>query len=323
VIPKQQLTLETLLKERGREMDLLVLSGDDKLNRIIDSPELNRPGLALAGFYEVFAHDRIQILGNTEMSFLHSMEPGERANRLHNVLRFDMPCIVVTNGNAVSEDILEVVRSHDMPLLRTSLPTTRLLSMLNNFLEHHFAPVTNVHGDLLDVFGMGVLIMGSSGVGKSECALELIERGHRLVADDQVMIRRLSKEELVGKSNDVLRYHMEIRGLGILNIEMLFGIAAVLEEKAVELIVWLEKWNDQVEYERLGIDQTTHTIFDVRVPKYVVPVQPGRNISIMVEMAALTQRLKNSGLNPAQMMEESIMARMLGTPLPRVSKLTR
>ncbi|MGI8905157.1 MAG: HPr(Ser) kinase/phosphatase [Candidatus Sumerlaeaceae bacterium] len=320
---KAELTLETLIRDRGREMDLTVLSGHAKLERTINSPELNRPGLALAGFYEVFAHDRMQILGNTEMSFLYSMELGERASRLHNVLRFQMPCIVVTNGNEVSDDIIQVVDSHEIPLLRTSLPTTRLLSMLNNFLEHHFAPVTNVHGDLLDVFGMGVLIMGSSGVGKSECALELIERGHRLVADDQVMIRRLSKEELVGRSNDVLRYHMEVRGLGILNIEMLFGIAAVLEEKPVELVVWLEKWNDLVEYERLGIDETTHNIFDVRVPKYVVPVQPGRNISIMVEMAALTQRLKNSGLNPAQMMEDSIMARMSGAALPRVPKVTR
>jgi HPr kinase/phosphorylase len=323
MIAKPELTIETLLKERGREMDLSVLSGGENLSRIISSPELNRPGLALAGFYEVFAHDRIQILGNTEMSFLTSMTTEDRAGRLNNVLRFEMPCIVVTNGNDVPADIIDMVRSHSIPLLRTTLPTTRLLSMLNNFLENHFAPVTNVHGDLLDVFGMGVLIMGSSGVGKSECALELIERGHRLVADDQVMIRRLSKEELVGKSNDVLRYHMEIRGLGILNIEMLFGIAAVLEEKRLELIVWLEKWNDQVEYERLGIDETTHTIFDVRVPKYIVPVQPGRNISIMVEMAALTQRLKNSGLNPAQMMEESIMARMMGTTPPRMPRVTR
>lgn len=310
MIPKQELTIQSLLNERGRELDLVVLSGQGALNRVISSPELNRPGLAFAGFYHVFAHDRIQIIGNTEMSFLNSLSSEERLQRLQGALGFEIPCIVVTNGNDVGEDVVLVCQQHGIPLLRTSLPTTRLLSTLNGFLEQYFAPVTNVHGNLLDVFGMGVLIMGSSGVGKSECALELIERGHRLVADDQVMIRRLSKDELVGRSNDVLRYHMEIRGLGILNIEMLFGIAAVLEEKRIELVVWLEKWNDDVEYERLGIDEANHVIFDVRVPKYVVPVQPGRNISIMVEMAALTQRLKNNGVNPAQLMEETVMARM-------------
>jgi len=310
MIRNPELSLESLLRESGREMDLTVLSEEADLNRVISSPELNRPGLAFAGFYEVFAHDRIQIIGNTEMSFLSSLSPEDRSTRFHGVLSFQMPCIIVTNGNEVGEDLVRIAQEHGIPLLRTSLPTTRLLSMLNTILERHFAPVTNVHGDLMDVYGMGVLIMGSSGVGKSECALELIERGHRLVADDQVMIRRLSKDDLVGRSNDVLRYHMEIRGLGILNIEMLFGIAAVLEEKRVELVVWLEKWNDAIEYERLGIEDQYHHIFDVQVPRYTIPVQPGRNISIMIEMAALTQRLKNSGVNPAQLMEDALIQKM-------------
>ena len=318
MIQPNTLTIKRLLNERGRETELEVLSGHEFLERPINSPELNRPGLAFAGFYEVFANDRIQIIGNTEMSYLNNLSQEERTRRLHGTLAFEIPCLVITNANEVAEDIVAIAGSHKIPLLRTALPTTRLLSMLNAYLERHFAPVTNIHGTLLDIFGMGVLIMGSSGVGKSECALELIERGHRLVADDQVIVRRLSKDELVGRFSDVLKYHMEIRGLGILNIEMLFGIASVLEEKRVELVVWLEKWNESVEYERLGIDDQAHTIFDVRIPKYVIPVQPGRNISIMVEMAALTQRLKNTGINPAQLMEEAIMARMggMGAKLP-------
>ncbi len=305
-----ELTIAKLLEDRGRETELSVLCAEDHLERTIASPELNRPGLALTGFYDVFAYDRIQILGNTEMFYLQSLTPGDRHARLHGMLQFQMPCLMVTNGNDVLPDILEAAAHHGIPVLSSPLPTSRILSLLNTYLERNFAPWTNLHGNLLDVFGVGVLIMGSSGVGKSECALELIERGHRLVADDQVIIRRLSKDDLVGRSSDILKYHMEIRGLGILNIETLFGIASVVEEKRIELVAWLEKWNDNVEYERLGIDDDYHTIFDGRVPKYTIPVQPGRNISIMVEMAALTQRLKNSGINPAQRMEDMLLARI-------------
>lgn len=305
-----QLSILDMMKDTEKEIGLKSLTDEEHLNRLVTTPEMNRPGLAFAGFYDVFAWDRIQLLGNTEINYLASLEQDDRAKRLHGTLSFKMPCLIVTNGNPVSEDIIREANNHEIALLQTQLPTTRLARVLSAYLERHFAPTTNVHGNLLDVFGMGVLIMGSSGVGKSECALELIERGHRLVADDQVIIRRLSKEELIGRSSDVLKYHMEIRGLGILNLELLFGVASVVEEKRIELVVMLEKWNENVEYERLGIDEDEHTIFDVRVPKYKIPVQPGRNNSIMVEMAALTQRLKSRGINPAQLMNDSLIARM-------------
>lgn len=309
-INSSELTIQVLLDECGADLELEVLTGENNLGQLITTAELNRPGLAFAGFYEVFAWDRIQVLGNTEISYLNSLGREDRNRRMDGTLQFDIPCLIVTNGNQLSDEIIEASRKHNTPLLRTPLPTTRVVGQLSSFLERVFAPSINVHGNLLDVYGMGVLIMGNSGVGKSECALELIERGHRLAADDQVIIRRLSKENLIGRSSEVLKYHMEIRGLGILNVEMLFGIASVVEEKSIELVVRLERWNDSVEYERLGIDEEFHTIFDVRVPKYVLPVQPGRNISIMVEMAALTQRLKNSGINPAQIMNEQLIARM-------------
>ena len=313
-----ELTVGELLQECEKDLELKILTGEDCLNRHITTPELNRPGLAFAGFYEVFAWDRIQVIGNTEVSYLMNLPDAERTARLEQTMQYEFPCLIVTNGNQVTSDIVECARKHNTPILTTELPTTRLAGMLTAYLERVFAPTTNVHGNLLDVFGMGVLIMGSSGVGKSECALELIERGHRLVADDQVIIRRLSKEELLGRSSDVLKYHMEIRGLGILNLELLFGVASVVEEKRIELVVWLEKWNDDVSYERLGIDEEEHTIFDVKIPKYKIPVQPGRNISIMVEMAALTQRLKSSGINPAQLMNESLIARMSGQQPSRI-----
>jgi HPr kinase/phosphorylase len=183
------------------------------------------------------------------------------------------------------------------------------MSTLHVFLDRIFAETTNIHGDLLDVFGMGTLIIGDSGVGKSECALELIERGHRLAADDQVLIRRINKERVVGSRFENLRYNMEIRGLGILDIELLFGVASVVEEKQIDIIVQLEKWDENKDYERLGIDTQMYSILDVGVPLYVLPVQPGRNISIMVEMAALNQRLKNTGVNPARnLAEQSLLA---------------
>lgn len=312
-IPKT-LTIDRLLKERAKELELAVLAGAGGLNNAIRTPELNRPGLAFAGFYDVFSHDRIQILGNTEMSYLANLHDAERATRMRNTLKFDVPCFMVTNGNEIVDDIAQHFNERNIPLLRTTLPTTRFVNMLITYLERVFAPALNVHGELVDVYGMGSLIMGRSGVGKSECALELIERGHRLVADDIVILRRLSKEELVGRSNEIARYHMEIRGLGILNIEKLFGIASVVEEKKVDLVVQLERWDENVEYERLGIDDNYRSFFDVRIPEFIVPVQPGRNISIMVEMAALTQRLKNSGYHAARQMEESIMKRLAADP---------
>jgi HPr kinase/phosphorylase len=218
--------------------------------------------------------------------------------------------MIVTNGNHLPQDAMDIADRFGIPLLLSTLPTTRLVSLINTFLERFFAPTVNVHAVLLDVYGMGTLLMGRSGVGKSECALELIERGHRLVADDYVILRRLSKEVLVGRSSDFVKHHMEIRGLGILNIEMMFGVASVVEEKPIDLVVQLERWDESVDYERLGIDDRFHTFFDVEVPEYVIPVQPGRNISIMVEMAALTQRLKNTGFHPARILEERLLATM-------------
>ena len=312
--PSQELTVEKLLLQE--DMELTVLSGATGLRNRINTPEINRPGLAFAGFYEVFAHDRIQVLGNTEMSYLKSLSPEERGTRLENTLKFRMPCIIVTNGNQLPADVLPIADRHGIPILGSTVPTTRLVSQLNTHLERVFAPTVNVHAVLLDVYGMGTLLLGHSGVGKSECALELIERGHRLIADDYVVLRRLSKDVLLGRTPDFIKHHMEIRGLGILNIETLFGVAAILEEKAVDLVVQLEKWDDSVDYERLGIDDRHHTFFDVQVPMYVLPVQPGRNISIMVEMAALSQRLKNTGLHPARLLEQHLLKTMQGAATP-------
>jgi HPr kinase/phosphorylase len=303
---RKELTVEALLSQCGRDMDLELVTGEKGLKNVIRTAEITRPGLAFAGFFDVFSHDRIQIVGNTEISYIRSLTPEERAQRFARIFQFQIPCIIVTNGNPIPEDFLQQANAHNVPLLRTTHMTTRLVSQLNAFLERYFAPETKVHGVLVDVYGMGTLLMGKSGVGKSECALELVERGHRLVADDMVILRRLSKYDLIGTSPDIIKFHMEIRGVGILDIEKMFGIASVIGEKRVDLVVCLEPWEEGKQYERLGLETDYHRFFDVEVPKYTIPVQPGRNLSIIVEMAALLQRLKNGGLNPAELLDERI-----------------
>ncbi|MCX7626192.1 MAG: HPr(Ser) kinase/phosphatase [Candidatus Sumerlaeaceae bacterium] len=305
-MPGKELTVEALLKGSREDMELELVAGEGGLKNVIRTAEITRPGLAFAGFFDVFSHDRVQIIGNTEMSYIQSLPPQERCERFRRILEYEIPCFIITNGNMIPNELISQADAHQVPLLTTRLPTTRLVSLLNAFLERYFAPEAEVHGELVDVYGMGTLLMGQSGVGKSECALELVERGHRLVADDVVILRRLSRYDIIGYSPNIIKYHMEIRGIGILNVEKLFGAASVVEEKRVDLVVLLEPWQDGKEYERLGIETEYHTFFDVKIPKYVIPVQPGRNISIIVEMAALTQRLKNSGINPALLMEQKL-----------------
>ncbi|MFH0795071.1 MAG: HPr(Ser) kinase/phosphatase [bacterium] len=310
VISHHKMSVRQLLLRRGHKFDLRLVAGDAGLDNTFSTAELNRPGLAFAGFYEVFSHDRIQILGNTEISYLRNLAATDRHARLEHALGFHSPCFIVTSGQKPPTELAEIATIKQVAILTTSLNTSRLTGMLTAFLEQEFAPSTNIHGTLMDVFGMGVLLMGKSGVGKSECALELIERGHRLVADDVVVLRRFSKEVLMGSSSELLQYHMEIRGIGIIDVEALYGIGAVREEERISLMVRLEKWDDAKEYERLGLDERTTALMDVVIPEYVIPVEPGRNLSILIEVAALNQRLKNQGINPAQRFNERLLERM-------------
>lgn len=312
---KPSITIEQILKDLAQSLDLQIKAGTSGLHNRVQSTELNRPGLAFAGYLDVFANRRIQILGITEISYLNSLYPQERTLRLEKIFRFELPCFIVTSGQKIPKELLGMCNAHHVPLLLTSLPTSKFIGQLSAYLERRFAPSCTVHGTLLDVFGIGVLIIGKAGVGKSESALELIERGHRLVADDVVVLRRLDKNLLVGGSSDLLQHHMEIRGIGIINVEDLYGVGSVRDEKKVSLIIRLTRWDDKEDYERLGLDDKFCNIFDVRIPEYTIPVEPGRNLSLLIEVSALYQRLKESGRSPAKKFNQKMIELLSKKPI--------
>ncbi len=304
------ISIGKLLEKKGRALEMHVVAGYDGLDNRVESPELNRPGLAIAGFYEVFSNDRIQILGITECSFLRKLDPVDRQARLSRMFEFPIPCFIITSGEEVTPEFFNLANKKNVPIIRTPMPTSRFFGMLSNFLEMEFAPSCTIHGVLLDVYGMGALLTGISGVGKSETALELVERGHRLVADDVVILRRISKNILIGGASEILKHHMEIRGLGIVDVEKLYGVGSVREEKKISLLINLEKWEQNADYDRLGIDEKTRIIFDVKIPEYRIPVEPGRNLAILIEVAALLQRLRYRGYNPAAEFNKSLNRRI-------------
>jgi HPr kinase/phosphorylase len=301
------ISIKKILERIGKDLEIKILAGEKGLDNLVESPELNRPGLAIAGFYEVFSHDRIQILGITECSFLRNLNKEERLIRLSRMFEFKIPCFIITSGQKVGDEFLEIADRNDVPMMQTPIPTSRFSGMLSYFMEMEFAPSCTIHGVLLDVYGLGVLLVGISGVGKSEAALELVERGHRLVADDVVILRRISKNLLIGTASEILKHNMEIRGLGIIDVEKLYGVGSIRNEKKVSLLVHLERWELNKEYERLGIEELTRTIFDVEIPEYRIPVEPGRNLAILIEVAALQQRLIHQGYNPAKEFNKNLI----------------
>ncbi len=304
------ISVRHILESKGAEWKLEMLAGSAGLDNTFSTSELNRPGLALTGFHKVFSADRIQVLGLTETSYLQSLNKEERRDRLDQVFEYYIPCIILTTSLEAPEGLLEIADENRVPVLRTPMLTSNFSGYLSHFLDKELAPSWAIHGVMMDIFGMGVLIQGRSGVGKSECALELIERGHRLIADDIVIIRRVGNDRLMATCSDRLHYHMEIRGIGIIDIESLYGVRSIRKEDAVSLLIRLERWDPKKDYERLGIKQRFISMFDCRVPEYVLPVEPGRNISILVEVAALMQRLRQQGTNPAIKLNEQIMAAM-------------
>ncbi|SEN47555.1 HPr(Ser) kinase/phosphatase [Lihuaxuella thermophila] len=288
------------VKDMLQKFDLEVICGWDQLDREIVVADLYRPGLELAGFFTFHPVERLQLLGKTELSFIQGLSQEEREERLEKLCHPDIPCFIVTRNFDVPPELVNAAEAKGVPILRTPLATTKFGSKLTNYLEKVLAPSTTIHGVLVDVYGIGVLIMGASGIGKSETALELVKRGHRLVADDAVEIFQTEEGSLVGQAPDLIRYLLEIRGLGIINVMTLFGAGAVRDKKRISLVVRLEAWQEQRQYDRLGLDEERIRIIDTELTQLTVPVQPGRNLAVIIEVAAMNFRVKRMGYNAAQ-----------------------
>ncbi len=297
--PRPAVPVGDLLIDPLADLDLRLLAGTAGLKRPITAAVLQKPGLALAGHPEMLRTGTVQVLGRSEVAYLERLAPEPRRAVLERVAKVPVACFVVTHGASPQPDLVEAAEGSGIPLLVTPRATARLIDVLGRHLEERLAPAITLHGALIDVYGVGVLILGESGVGKSESALELILRGHRLVSDDIVTVRRVGAV-LNGTGPEVSRYHMELRGLGIINIKDLYGVAAVRERKDVEMVIRLDPWQDGKEYDRLGLDERTHAILGVDLPFLEMPVGPGRNLSILLEVAARHHLLKRKGYHPAR-----------------------
>ena len=298
----RSITVEGLLKSRAETigLPLELLGGRDGLQRAISSPHIQKTGLALAGFDAYLQPGRILVFGESEVRYLESLDVANRLNVLAAAFSHDIPCVLITGGWEPPLELLAASDRYHVPLLRTGVSTPVSIAKIEYLLDDELAERQVIHGVLMDMLGLGVLITGESGIGKSECALDLVVRGHRLVADDTVEIRRRGETTLIGTCPDLTRHHMEIRGLGLINVRDLFGVAAIRNAKRVELVVQLERWDPDRDYERLGLDELRYEILGLKVPLIRMPVAPGRSLGVLVEVAARNQLLRTRGLNAAR-----------------------
>jgi HPr kinase/phosphorylase len=307
------LSIQELLGEKEAGLDLEILAGETGLGKFINSPRIQKPGLALAGYTTNLHPDRIQVLGSTELSYLAHLPAEKAEENLAQICTLDISCFIITKGQTAPESLIGHAERAGIPLLRTHHQSSTFISQITKFLEERLLPSTTVHGVLVDVLGVGVLLMGKSGIGKSECALDLVLKGHRLVADDVVKVRLKLPAVLFGEGVDLLHYHMEIRGLGIINIKHLFGVAAIRERKKIDLAVELVEWEDGRQYDRLGLEDESYTLLGIDIPLLRIPVRQGRNVTTIVEVAARNQLLKEMGYHSAIEFQDRLEKRMAET----------
>lgn len=303
-------TVERFYTANSSELELRLVAGAGGLNKVIKEPTVNRPGLALAGFTKYFASKRVQTIGSAESYFLKSLKPDERELRYSELLAFKIPCMVYSRNINPDKQFLKAAEKHEVPVFRSPLITMRFINMATLALEWMFAPRGTQMGSMVDILGIGVIVKGESGIGKSECVLALIERGYSLVADDITKVTLLDGHRVIGSSSDLTRDHMEVRGIGIINVANMFGIKAIRKEKQVDLVVNLKAWAEVPNVDRLGMEDDHVEILGVKIPQITIPVRPGRDIARLVEVAALQQKLKASGHNAAQELNDRLIARM-------------
>jgi HPr kinase/phosphorylase len=309
------LSIQDMLDEADYGLDLALLAGASGLGNRVFSARLQKPGLALAGYVEHLHPDRIQILGNTEISYLAQLPPDQALQAVRTLCSFPISCFIITKSLNPPAYLYQETELAGIPLLVTHHQSSTFISLVTRFLEERLLPTTNVHGVLMDILGVGILIYGKSGIGKSECALDLVIRGHRLVADDVVFIKKKVPAALVGHAGEHIQHLMEIRGLGIINIKDMFGVSSIREKKIIDMVLELVEWDPAQEYDRLGLDDRVHTILGVDLPYTAIPVRPGRNLSSIIEVAARNFLLKGMGYHSAREFQEKLLARTEPRPL--------
>ena len=302
--------IRDLFTRKGTPLELEQLTGDIGLDREIPSAEASSPGLVLAGYTSRFVGDRLHILGETEITYLASLDSGERRAALERFFNFELPCIIITKSQSAPPELVALAEAKGVAVIRTALKTAEFYRRLKPFLDEAFAPATTIHGSLADVYGVGLLFLGRSGIGKSECVLDLVERGHRLVADDMVQVTRRGVDILIGKGHEMAQHHMEIRGIGLVDIKALFGIRSVRQQKRIEVVVQLEDWDASREYDRTGLDTQQTQILDVAIPQVTVPLNPGKNLTVICEVAAMHHLLRYSGVDVARKFNERLIRQM-------------
>lgn len=302
--PVYSVSLGKIISEFGLEELNHVPGAHDIL---VTSSDINRPGLQLAGFFEYFGSDRIQLIGNVEMAYLNNLSEEERYASLYSFFSAEFPCVILARGKEPFPEMVEIATECGRPLLRTQEETSRFASYLIYYLNVELARRCTKHGVLVEVYGEGILMLGESGVGKSETALELVKRGHRLVADDVVEIRKVSNKTLVGSSPDIIRHFIEIRGIGILDVKNLYGVGSVKMTESINLVINMELWDTKKQYDRLGINDEFTEILGMQIPSLTIPVRPGRNLAIIIEVAAMNHRQKKMGYNAAKVLNQRVM----------------
>ena len=289
---------------------LKLLTGESGLEKVITDKNLHRPQLALAGYVGLFTWQRVQIFGNTEINYLKSLNLSERASAIEKLTQFNLPCVIITNKNEIDAELLDIFNKSEIPVFQTEYDTTKASYLLSEFLDDQFSPQVVLHGSFVDVYGVGMLFVGRSGIGKSEVALDLIERGHRLVADDVVMLTKKRETILMGTGTSLVQHFMEIRGLGIIDIRQMFGIRSIRFQKRLEIVVELEDWDDQASYTRTGLDELPLDILGVEISKVILPIFPGKNITVISEVIAINYLLRTYGYDASQVFSEKLNERI-------------
>jgi HPr kinase/phosphorylase len=306
----RSLSVKKFLESNGESLGLTDFGGGVGLDTTIPNADISSPGLALAGYIDRFVAERLQVLGETEITYLNSLSKAERERILSAFFRFALPAVIITKGQKPPAELVSASSAAGVALLVTSLKTVEFYRRVKPILENEFAETTTLHGSLADVFGVGLFFTGRSGIGKSECVLDLVERGHRLVADDLVIATRRGNDVLIGRGHELARHHMEIRGVGLIDIPSIFGIRAVRQQKRIEVVVRLEEWNQDAVVDRTGLDMGTTTILNVQIPLITIPLNPGKNITVIAEVIALNHLLRYSGVNPAEVFNQRLIGRM-------------